>query len=75
MVGNLLLSIHMNDGLKPSSEPTGTTVFLHRESWFSALRLIRLLIVLFICALVALVCWMVRARDLPTADAPVAQMK
>ena len=44
----------MNDSTKQLSG--NTTLFLRTEGWFSPLRLIRLLIVMFICILVALVC-------------------
>ena len=47
----------VSDGSKEISG--NTTVFLHKESWVSPLRLIRLLIVMFVCALVALVCTLV----------------
>lgn len=49
----------MSDGPQPLSD--GTTLFLRKESWVSPLRLIRLLIVMFICVLVALVCALVTA--------------
>jgi len=49
----------MNDGPKPLSGDT--TIFLRKESWVSPLRLIRLLIVMCICVLVALVCALVTA--------------
>ncbi|HTH46296.1 MAG TPA: hypothetical protein VMB21_02170 [Candidatus Limnocylindria bacterium] len=44
----------MNDSTKQLSG--NTTILLRKEGWFSPLRLIRLLIVMFICILVAMVC-------------------
>lgn len=47
----------MNDSTKQLSG--NTTILLRKDGWFSPLRLIRLLIVMFICILVAMVCALV----------------
>jgi hypothetical protein len=65
----------MTDGLEPSPKQTGTTVFLRDESWFSAMRLIRLLIVLLICGLVALVCWLAGQQSSASSSVSVTEAR
>ena len=65
----------MRDELRQASESNGTTLFLKNESWFSRMRLFRLVYMLAIGAVVALVLWMVEAKRPPIApvlDAPHA---
>ncbi len=65
----------MCDELRKTSESAGTTLFLKTESWFSRMRLLRLVYMLGICAVFALLLWMVEAKQtpiVPVSDAPLA---
>ena len=65
----------MRDELRQPSEPGGTTHFLRNESWFSRMRLLRLVYMLVIGAVVALVLWMAEAKRTPidpVSDVPHA---
>ena len=62
----------MRDELRPATESNGTTLFLKNESWFSRMRLLRLVYMLAIGAVVAFVLWMVEAERPPIAPVPDA---
>ncbi len=65
----------MRDELRQATESNGTTLFLRNESWFSRMRLLRLVYMLAIGAVVALLLWLVEAKRptvTPVQDAPYA---
>jgi len=53
----------MRDELRDATESNGTTIFLRNESWFSRMRLLRLVYMLAIGAVVALVLWLVQSKS------------